>query len=115
MPGFLIVSRAVLTCIRKALHMLVCQMGMRSFASTQMVVLRFWALLRAETVSWAGSFSGTEGTGGHSHRANLLHSLSLMPLETAFARDIVRRHCMSLGVKIMSLLKEEGGGSLRKR
>jgi hypothetical protein len=35
-----------------------------------------------------------------------------MPLCTAFARDIVRRPCMSLGVEIMSLLKEECGGLL---
>jgi hypothetical protein len=52
--------------------------------------------------------------GGRSHRANLLHSLSLMPSGTAFARDIVHRACMSLRVKIMSFLKEEHGGLLRK-
>ncbi len=54
------------------------------------------------------------GTGGHSRRANLLHSLSLMPSETAFAIYIVRRVCTSLGVKIMSFLKEERGGLLKK-
>ena len=37
-----------------------------------------------------------------------------MPLGTAFAIDIVRRVCTSLGVKIMSFLKEERGGSLKK-
>jgi hypothetical protein len=47
-------------------------------------------------------------------RANLLHSLSLMPLGTAFARDIVHRPCMSLGVIIMSFLKGECRGLLRK-
>ncbi len=54
-------------------------------------------------------------TGERSCRANLLHSLSLMPSGTAFAIDIVRRACTSLGVKIMSFLKEERGGSLKKR
>ena len=38
-----------------------------------------------------------------------------MPLGTAFARDIVLRPCTSLGVKIMSFLKEESGGLLKKR
>ncbi len=37
-----------------------------------------------------------------------------MHLETAFAIDIVRRHCTSLEVKIMSFLKEESGGLLKK-
>jgi hypothetical protein len=37
-----------------------------------------------------------------------------MPLGTAFARDIARRLCTSLGVEIMSFLKEERGGSLKK-
>jgi hypothetical protein len=37
-----------------------------------------------------------------------------MPLGTAFARDIIRRPCTSLGVKTMSFLKEESGGSLEK-
>ncbi len=108
----MIASRAVLTCMRKALRIPVCQMGMQSFASSPMVVLRLWALFRAETVSCTGSFSGTEGTGGCSCRANLLHSLSLMPSGTAFARDIVRRPCMSLGVEILCFLKEERGGLL---
>jgi hypothetical protein len=45
----------------------------------------------------------------------LLHSLSLMPSGTAFARDIVHRPCTSLGVEIMSFLKEEHGGLLKKR
>jgi hypothetical protein len=35
-------------------------------------------------------------------------------LGTAFAIDIVRRACTSLGVKIMSFLKEEQGGLLKK-
>ncbi len=38
-----------------------------------------------------------------------------MPLGTAFAKDIVRRPWTSLKVKIMSFLKKESGGSLRKR
>jgi hypothetical protein len=38
-----------------------------------------------------------------------------MPSGTAFAVDIARRPCTSLGVKIMSFLKEERGGSLKKR
>ncbi len=37
-----------------------------------------------------------------------------MPLGTAFARDIVRRPCTSLGVEIMSFLKEGSGGVLKK-
>jgi hypothetical protein len=37
-----------------------------------------------------------------------------MPSGTAFAIDIVRRACTSLGVKIMSFLREERGGSLEK-
>ena len=37
-----------------------------------------------------------------------------MPSGTAFARDIVRRPCTSLGVKTMSFLKEERGGKLKK-
>jgi hypothetical protein len=44
--------------------------------------------------------------------ANLLHSLSLMPSGTAFAKDIVRRPCRSLGVDKMSFLKDERGGLL---
>jgi len=36
-----------------------------------------------------------------------------MPLGTAFARDIVRWPCTSLGVNIMSFLKEERGGLLK--
>jgi hypothetical protein len=59
-------------------------------------------------------FSGTYGTEGHSHRANLLHSLSLMPSGTAFAINIVRRACTSSGVQMMSFLKEECGGLLKK-
>jgi hypothetical protein len=54
------------------------------------------------------------GYRGSSCRANLLHSLSLMPSGTAFAIDIIRRPCTSLGVKIMSFLKEEHGGLLKK-
>jgi hypothetical protein len=53
-------------------------------------------------------------TGGHSHRVNLLHSWSLIPLGTAFASDIVRRACTSRGVKITSFLKEESGGVAKK-
>ncbi len=37
-----------------------------------------------------------------------------MPSGTAFAGDIVRRPCTSLGVRIMSFLKEESGGPLKK-
>ncbi len=37
-----------------------------------------------------------------------------MPLGTAFTRDIVHRPCTSLGVKIMSFLKEERGRLLKK-
>ena len=51
---------------------------------------------------------------GRSCRANLSHSLSLMPLGTAFARDIVHRPCTSFGVETMSFLKEEREGSLKK-
>ncbi len=38
-----------------------------------------------------------------------------MPLGTAFAIDTVRRACTSLRVEIMSFLKEERGGLLKKR
>ena len=38
----------------------------------------------------------------------------MMPLGTACARDIVCRPCTSLEVKIMSFLKEESGGLLKK-
>jgi hypothetical protein len=38
-----------------------------------------------------------------------------MPSGTAFAIDIVRMPCTSLRVKIMSFLKEERGGLLKKR
>jgi hypothetical protein len=37
-----------------------------------------------------------------------------MTLGTAFAIDIVRRACTSLGVKIMSFFNEEHGGLLKK-
>jgi hypothetical protein len=37
-----------------------------------------------------------------------------MPSGIAFAIDIVCRACTCLGVKIMSFLKEERGGSLKK-
>ncbi len=40
-------------------------------------------------------------------RANLLHSLSLMSLGTAFARLIARRPRRSFGVDMTSFLKEE--------
>jgi hypothetical protein len=36
-----------------------------------------------------------------------------MPLGTFFAREVLRKPC-SLGVKIMSFLKEESGGLLKK-
>ena len=81
-------------------------------------VLRLWSLFKRETDSWTGSFSGTygtNGTGGRSRRANHLHSRSLMPSGTAFAINIIRRACTSCGVKMMSFLKEEHGGSLKKR
>jgi hypothetical protein len=38
-----------------------------------------------------------------------------MPSGTAFAIGIVRRACTSHGVKMMSFLKEERGGLLKKR
>ncbi len=57
-----------------------------------------------------GIFFWHVGSGGHICRANLLHSLSLMPLGTAFGIDIICRPCTSLGVKSMSFLKEESGG-----
>jgi hypothetical protein len=37
-----------------------------------------------------------------------------MPSGTAFARDIVRKPCTSIGVKIISILRDESGGSLKK-
>ncbi len=37
-----------------------------------------------------------------------------MPLGTAFARDIIRRPCTSLGVETMSFLKKESKGLLKK-
>jgi hypothetical protein len=60
------------------------------------------------------SFSGTYGTRGRSHRANLLHSRSLIPSRTAFTSDIVRRACTSRIVEITSFLKEESGGVAKK-
>jgi hypothetical protein len=101
--------------MKNASRVLQCQMGKRSSASAPIVVFRLWSLLRRETVSWTESFSGTYGTGGRSHRANLLHSRSLIPLGTAFASNIVRRACTSRGVEIASFLKEDSGGVAKKR
>ncbi len=111
---FLIALRAELTCMRNASHVLQCQMGRRSSASAPMVIIRLWSLFSRETNSWTGSFSGTYDTGVCSRRANLLHSRSLMPSGTAFAINIVRRACASRGLEIMSFLKEERGGLLKK-
>jgi hypothetical protein len=112
---FLIALRAELTCMRKASRVLQCQMGKRSSASAPIVVFRLWSLLRRETISWMGSFSGMYGTGGCSCRTNLLHSWSLMPSGAAFASHIVRRPCTNRGVEITSFLKEESGGVAKKR
>ncbi len=38
-----------------------------------------------------------------------------MPSGTAFKRDIVHRPCISLEVEVISFLKEERGGLLKKR
>ncbi len=56
--GTLLVLTAELTCMRNTSCVLQCQMGRQSSASTPMVILRLWSLLRWETISWTGSFSG---------------------------------------------------------